>query len=94
MVYVFVRHKVDDYAKWKPAFDEDGDSRKAAGSKGGYVFRNVDDPNEVVILIEAEDLEKLRPYMQSDDLREAMQRSGVIDKPDVYILDLADRPSV
>ncbi len=94
MVYVLVRHKVEDYAKWKPAFDEDADARKAAGSKGGYVFRNIDDPTENVILIEMEDLEKLRPYMQSDELREAMQKSGVIDKPDVYILDLVDRPSV
>ncbi len=45
MPYILVRHKVEDYAKWKPVFDEHGAARKAIGSKGGYLFRNIDDPN-------------------------------------------------
>ena len=93
MPWIFVRHKVADYAKWKPEFDQHGDTRKAIGSKGGYLFCNIDDPNEVVMFIEVDDLEKAREFIQSEDLREAMQRSGVADKPDVYFLDLVDRPS-
>ncbi|MFQ5796750.1 MAG: cyclase [Candidatus Bipolaricaulia bacterium] len=94
MPYVLVRHKVEDYAKWKPVFDEHGATRKTYGSKGGYVFRNVDDPNEVVILIEGDDLEKIRQFAQSEDLRQTMQRAGVADQPDVYFLEETDRPSV
>ena len=93
MPWIFVRHKVQDYAKWKPVFDEHGSTRKAIGSKGGYLFRNIDDPNEVVMFLEADDLEKAREFIQSEDLREAMQRSGVADQPDVHFLDLVDRPS-
>ncbi len=39
MPYVLVRHKVQDYAKWKPVFDEDevADGRKAMGSRGGGI---------------------------------------------------------
>ena len=28
MVYVVVDHKVEDYSKWKPAFDKHGETRK------------------------------------------------------------------
>jgi uncharacterized protein (DUF1330 family) len=93
MPYILVRHKVEDYTKWKPVFDEHGAARKTIGSKGGYLFRNIDDPNEVVMYMEVDDLEKARQFVQSEDLRQAMERSGVADQPDVYFLDLVDRPS-
>ena len=93
MPYLLIRHKVEDYAKWKPFFDEHGTTRKTEGSKGGYVFRNADDRNEIVMLFEVEDLERIRRFIESEDLREAMQKSGVTDKPDIYYLDEADRPS-
>ena len=93
MPYILIRHKVEDYTKWKPVFDEHGATRKASGSKGGYLLRNIDDANEVVIFIEMDDLEKARQLVQSEDLRQAMERSGVADQPDIYFLDLDDRPS-
>jgi len=93
MPYLLIRHKVEDYAKWKPVFDDHGSTREAAGSKGGYVFRNADDRNEIVILLEVDDLERCRQLVESEDLKEAMQRSGVADMPDIYYLDEADRPS-
>jgi hypothetical protein len=93
MPWILVRHKVEDYAKWKPAFDEHGAARKAIGSRGGYLFRNIDDPNELVILIDGVDLQKARDFVQSEDLRESMEKSGVADQPDVYLLDEVDRPS-
>jgi heme-degrading monooxygenase HmoA len=86
MAYILVRHKVQDYAKWKPGFDEHATTRKANGSKGGLVFRNADDPNEVLVLLEWDDLEKARQFAQSSDLREKMQEVGVVDQPDVYFL--------
>ena len=93
MPYVLVRHEVQDYAKWKPVFDEHGASRKANGSKGGSLFRNADNPNEVVILLEWDSLENVRRFTQSDDLRQAMERAGVTDRPDIYFLDEVERPS-
>ena len=51
-----------------------------------YLLRNVDDPNEVIVSFEIEDLQKAREFIASDDLRERMQESGVIDKPDTYFL--------
>ncbi len=93
MPYLVIRQKVEDYAKWKTLFDENGATRKASGSKGGSLFRNADDPNELVILLEVDDLQNARQFAQSEDLRETWQRAGVADKPDIYFLDEVDRPS-
>ncbi len=87
MPYALVRHKVEDYERWKPVFDEDSENRKAAGSKGYRLFRNSDDPNETFILFEVEDIEKYRQFGQSEELRQKMQQAGIADKPDFYFLD-------
>ncbi len=58
MPYMLVRHKVEDYDRWKPIFDEHGAVREESGSKGGRLFRNADDPNETIILFEWDDLDK------------------------------------
>ncbi len=42
MPYMFIRHKVKDYDKWKSVFDEHGSFRKANGSRGGWLMRNAD----------------------------------------------------
>jgi heme-degrading monooxygenase HmoA len=86
MVHMLVRHKVADFAKWKPVYDAHGSARQNAGLKEEHLLRNVDDPNEVILLFSAEDLEKAKTFAASDDLRQAMQKAGVSDKPDVYFL--------
>ncbi len=91
MAYILVRHKLADYAKWKPVFDQHGATRKASGSRGGQIFRSAGDPNETVVLLEWDDLAKPRQFAQSDDLRNAMQRAGVADRPDVYFLEAIER---
>jgi len=37
-------------------------------------------------LFEADDIQKAQEFANSSDLREAMQKAGVIDKPDIYFL--------
>ena len=94
MSYMLVRHKVEDYSKWKPIFDEHGAVRKTAGCKGGIVFRNSDAPNEVIILLEWDNKENARKFTESANLHEAMHTAGVIGKPDIYFLDEVDRTFV
>ncbi len=87
MSYLLVRHKVENYAKWKPVFDAHGATRKAGGSKGARLFRNAADPNEMVLLFEWDNLEKAQKFAQSPELRETMEKAGVVDHPDLYFLD-------
>lgn len=91
MPYLIVRHKVKSYDKWKDGFDKDEPNRWASGSKGGMVLRGVDDPSEVVVILEWETSKALRGFAFSKELRESMKREGVLDEPEVYVADLADR---
>ena len=84
--YMLVRHKVKDFSAWKPGYDEHLPKRNAAGLTEKYLFQSEQDPNEVIVLFEAKDLESAKAFAASDELRETMQRVGVIDKPDIYFL--------
>ena len=86
MAFLLVRSKVRDFNTWKPAYDAHLPARNAAGLTEKYLFRGADDANEVVILFEAQDLNRAKAFAASADLRERMQESGVIDKPDIYFL--------
>jgi heme-degrading monooxygenase HmoA len=84
---------VQDFDKWKAAFDEQAEARAAAGSRGGYVFRNADDGNEVVALLEWDEREKVQAFIVSKDMQETMLNAGVTELPTVLYLDVADEPS-
>ena len=94
MAYLLVRHKVEDYERWKPGFDEHGATRRANGSLGARLFRNAADPNEVLILMAWDDIDRAGLFVESDDWHEAMARSGVNDRPDVWFLEEVDQPPV
>ena len=93
MAHMMVRHKVQDFDAWKVVFDEHGSTRRESGCKGGLLFRSAADPNEVVMLLEWDSATNAQAFLDSQDLGEAMKRSGVADQPDVYILNEADRPA-
>ena len=82
MAYLMFRGKVKDYEKWRPVFDELAPIRKEYGAKGGWIFRNADNPNELVILTEYESVEKARKYTRSEDVKRAFERGGVIGTPE------------
>ena len=86
MTHILIRHKVTDFAKWKPVYDAHLTARKEAGLKEKSLLRSIDNPNEVVLLFEAEDLKRAKAFAESSNLREAMQKAGVIGKPDVLFL--------
>lgn len=89
MPFVLVRHKVQDFAKWKPFFDADAAVRQKAGLRDKAVLRNADDPQEVVILFETDDLGAARQFAAAPQLREVMEKAGVIDQPTMFFLENA-----
>jgi hypothetical protein len=86
MLHLLVRHKVADFSTWKAAYDSHLSARQKAGLKQEHLLRNIDNPNEVILLFEAEHVDKAREFGNSSDLRETMQKAGVVDKPDIYFL--------
>ena len=86
MTYLMVRHKVADFGEWKPVYDAHAPARAKAGLKEEHLLRNIDNPDEIVLLFSTDDLGKAKTFAASADLREAMQKAGVTDKPDLYFL--------
>jgi len=86
MPALLIRHKVTDYATWQSVFDEQEATRRAYGCQLGRLFRNISDPNEIVILLEWDNLERARLFAQSDDLRDELKRAEVADEPDLWFL--------
>ena len=78
-----IHHKVKDYAVWRASYDGGEKSRHSAGITNGRVFRNTDDPNDVVVLQDIADVAKAHTWAGSDDLKVGMQKSGVIGSPSV-----------
>ena len=87
MIHMLIHHKVADFAKWKPAYDAHASARQSAGLKELHLLRNTENPNEVILLFSVQDFNKAKTFAGSDDLRQAMQKAGVSDKPDVYFLE-------
>jgi len=84
--YVLIRHKVRNFSEWKRGYDAHLPKRVEAGLTEKYLLRGADDPDEVILLFEARDLNRAKTFAQSVDLRETMQKVGVVDKPDMYFL--------
>ena len=84
--FLLIRHKVRDFAEWKRGYDAHQPKRAAAGLTEKHLLRSAGDANEVVILFEAQDLDRAKAFSDSADLRETMQKVGVVDKPDLYFL--------
>jgi len=84
--YMIARARVRDYSEWKTGYDAHEPSRAAARLTEKHLLQDADDANMVTLIFEAEDLKRAEEFSTSDDLREAMQKAGVVGKPDTYFL--------
>ena len=89
MAHILVRHKVANFDKWMPVYEEHRSARQAAGLKDLYLWHNEGDPNDIVLLFEASDIGKAKKFVDSSDLREKMQAAGVQEPPDIVFLSKA-----
>jgi len=94
MALVIVRHKVAEFLTWKRAFDGHAPARAEAGFSNVRVYRSADDPSDVVVLLDTDDIGKAKQFIASPELKSAMSAAGVVDKPDVFVLIPADAPDL
>jgi hypothetical protein len=78
-----IHHRVEDYAKWRPAYDAHEQARVAAGVTNGRIYQSKGDPNDVVILFDVVDVSKAKAFSQSQDLKSRMQAAGVLGQPEI-----------
>jgi hypothetical protein len=60
--------------------------RASSGLTETHRSRGTRAPNEVVLMFVAHDLNRAQAFAGSTDLRQTMYRAGVIDVPDIRLL--------
>jgi len=86
MPNLLTQHRVKDYDAWRPHFDGHEDTRRSYGITNPRVYRNADDPNDLVLLFDVTDLERAKEFGQSQELRSTMERAGVVMPPTVRVV--------
>lgn len=87
MASMIVRHRVADFGKWKPVFDEHQAFRAEHGVTGHTLHCDVDDPNVVTVVGKVTDIGRAKAFASSDDLRQVMTQAGVQGPPDIWFVD-------
>lgn len=86
MNFLLVRHRVEDYEKWKPVYDAQKETRDEYGATEKYVLRNLEDMNQISILFEIADVTRAKEFIRSESLKEAMEKAGVQGEPEFFFL--------
>ena len=85
MVRLFIHHHVSDYAAWREVYDSFGDAQREHGVRAEAVYRGIDDPNDVTVTHDFDDAEAAKAFFALQELKEAMQRSGVEGEPAFWL---------
>ena len=83
MAHMVIGHQVEDYGKWRAAYDAHADIRDGAGES--RVYQDVAEPNRVTVVVDGE-LDKLRAFMSMPELKTVMKEAGVIGEPQVMFV--------
>ena len=94
MPWTHVRHRVEDYSKWKAVFDSMAEFRRSHGWKGYRIYAIEGDNNHLLVMEEFETEDQIREVLGADYVREAMGRAGVSDEPDIQVVELLEEGSV
>ena len=77
MATLLVKHKVNDYAKWKAVYDQVKPMVKSKGGKRQRLLKSSSDPNDLVVLTEFDSVGAAQQFANAQELRQAMQQAGV-----------------
>ena len=81
MPFAIIQHEVKDFKEWKKVFDEDQPNVEKAGAKLLGVYTSINNPNEVMMMYEAPNVELYDTLMSDPHRLAEIQRAGVIGAP-------------
>lgn len=84
MATIFRRVRVADYERFREVYDAGTPMREAGGMRNEQIFRNPNDPNDVLIMSTVENVEQARAYGQSDEVRERQRAAGLLELSNYY----------
>jgi hypothetical protein len=81
---MFVRHDVREYDAWRRVYDAFAAQHQAHGVRAEAVYQSVDNPNDVTVTNDFEDIEIARAFLESSEVRDTIQDAGVVGEPQVW----------
>ena len=89
MATMFVRHTVSDYKTWRKAYDEFASVQKTKGVAAQSVYQAADNPNDITVTHEFASVEAAQSFAKSTELKNAMQKAGIIGAPTIWFTNRA-----
>jgi hypothetical protein len=86
MTRLMVQLTTKDFSEWKKGFDSGDELRATFGVRSKQIFQDANDSNRATVLLEMESLEKARQFASSTELKESMQKAGVMGQPSFTFL--------
>ena len=87
MTHLLIKHKVQDYPSWKKTFDGFIDARRAGGEKSFQILHPENEGNNLLVFFEWDNINNAKKFVNSPELKEAMNNAGVVEQPEVYFLE-------
>jgi quinol monooxygenase YgiN len=78
MATLLVDHEVTDYDAWRTVYDSVDEARTRAGVTSHRVYRDVANPNHVVVEHVFADAASAGAFLENTELREILGRAGVV----------------
>lgn len=94
MIKTLMYHKVNDFGKWKEAFDNFSGIRKSAGEQSFSVGTLNNEPNTAYVINEWDSVEAVEAFLGNPKLAEAMKAAGVLEAPNTIILNELEKGSL
>jgi hypothetical protein len=79
MYELLCRNRVEDYRRWWKVFESHASAHRQAGLQLTYLWRDVEDPNNIFFLFQVSSLDKARAFIQDPAGAEAGAAAGVLD---------------
>jgi hypothetical protein len=87
MTLMSVKHKVANYARWKPAYESHDSARLASGLHNYVIARGIDDSNMVMVVMKMDDVKKAKELGASPGMKERMKQGGVTGPVDISYME-------
>ncbi len=91
MVTVFLRHRVKNYPKWKKVFEGFLPQRQAGGEISYIVGHVAKKKKNLCLIFQWDSAANAAKFLKSKELKAAMEDAGIIEKPDVFIIEETER---
>ncbi len=84
MATLFVRHRVNEFGKWKSEYDAFDAERRTMGVTDDGVYQADGDPNDVTVYHEFDSIDAAKTFAGSERLKEVMRGAGVMGSPEIW----------